>query len=275
MLAVYIYRLVGTLDNLDPITPDLWDAGCEGLAEDGGAVLAYFATQLELPFGGTWQPADSTDWVAAYRASIVPVKIGRVTICPPWLEPDPNEVQVILEPGLAFGTGQHETTHMAIEALQDLSLKNKTVLDVGAGTGILAIVAAKLGARAMGVDNDHSTVGVAQDNALQNGVHAQFVAGLLEDVLSRAPFDVVVANLFAELHALLMPQYKQALDRGGRLILTGILAGTERADAGEQVTWDTSSGREVLVLEALERHGLQLLRRQQRGDWVLLEAGND
>jgi ribosomal protein L11 methyltransferase len=269
---MYIYRLIGTLDNLDPITPDLWDAGCEGLAEDGGVVLAYFAIQLELPFGGTWQSADSTDWVAAYRASIEPVHIGRVTIAPPWLEADPNEVQVILEPGLAFGTGQHETTHMAIEALQDLPLEGKAVLDVGAGTGILAIVAAKLGARAMGVDNDQSTVGVARENALQNGVNAEFMFGLLEDVLPHAPFDVMVANLFAELHALLMPQYKQALGVGGRLILTGILAGTERADAGEQVTWDTSSGREVLVLEALEQHGIKLLRRQQRGDWVLLEA---
>jgi ribosomal protein L11 methyltransferase len=275
---MWIYRLVGTLDNLDPITPDLWDAGCQGLTEDGGAVLAHFATQLELPFGGTWQPADTTDWLAAYRASIAPVNIGRVTITPPWLEPDnasvlePDNVRIILEPGLAFGTGQHETTHMAIEALQDLPLAGKTVLDVGAGTGILAIVAGKLGARTLGVDNDPSTVGVARENALQNGVHAEFVAGLLKDVLFRAPFDVVVANLFAELHALLMPQYKQALGASGRLILTGILAGTERADAGEQITWDTSSGREVLVLDALQQHGFGLFRRQQRGDWVLLEA---
>jgi ribosomal protein L11 methyltransferase len=287
---VYIYCLVGTLDNLDPITPDLWDAGCEGLSEDNGVVLGYFPTPLDLPFGGTWQKADDTDWLAAYRASIVPVQIGRVSICPPWLETKKSEITIILEPGLAFGTGQHETTRMAIEALQNPSptleaqvsptleahvnptLEAQKVLDVGAGTGILAIVAAKLGAHAVGVDNDPSTVAVAQDNAAQNGVMVEFLAGLLEDVLPRAPFDVVVANLFAELHALLMPQYKQALGVQGRLILTGILAGTEQADAGERVTWDTSSGREVLVLEALAEHGFLLTRRQQLGDWVLLEA---
>jgi ribosomal protein L11 methyltransferase len=134
-------------------------------------------------------------------------------------------------------------------------------------------VAAKFGADVLGVDNDPSTVGVAQDNAVQNGVQAEFVSGLLEDVLLRAPFDVVVANLFAELHASLMPQYKKALAHSGCLILTGILAGTEQADAGETVTWDTSSGREVLVLEALQNHGFALKNRQQRGDWVLLEAG--
>ncbi|MFN3265517.1 MAG: 50S ribosomal protein L11 methyltransferase [Deinococcales bacterium] len=292
---MYIYRLVGTLDNLDPITPDLWDAGCEGLSEDGGSVLAYFPTQLELPFGGTWQQADNTDWVAAYRASIVPVQIGQVTITPPWLvAPETtNRIQIILEPGLAFGTGQHETTRMAIEALQTQTqpleagqtqtqpleagqtqpLGHKKVLDVGAGTGILAIVAAKLGAQCLGVDNDPSTVGVARENAAQNGVNIEFIAGLLEDVLPQAPFDLVVANLFAELHAMLMPQYKQALSRDGRLILTGILAGTEQADSSEKVTWDTSSGREVLVLAALEQHGFKVLRRQQLGDWVLLEAG--
>jgi ribosomal protein L11 methyltransferase len=319
---MHIYRLVGTLDNLDPITPDLWDAGCEGLFEDNQVVLGYFPAPLDLPFGGTWQKADDTDWLAAYRASIVPVQIGRVTICPPWLETSASEIKILLEPGLAFGTGQHETTRMAIEALQSPPeaqasppleaqaspileaqaspileaqasptleanvrptleanvrpiLEAQKVLDVGAGTGILAIVAAKLGAQAVGVDNDPNTVGVAQDNAAQNGVQVEFLAGLLEDVLPRAPFDLVVANLFAELHAMLMPQYKQALGSHGRLILTGILAGTEQADAGEKLTWDTSSGREVLVLDALAEHGLRLTRRQQLGDWVLLEAKPD
>ena len=273
---MYIYHLSGTLENLDPITPDLWDAGCQGLVESSGTVLAYFAEPLELPFGGTWQPADDTDWLAAYRASLQPVRIGNVTITPPWLaeQTAPDSLQIILEPGLAFGTGQHETTYMAIAALQRQPLAQQKVLDVGAGTGILAIVAAKLGAIVLGVDNDSSTVVVAQENAVQNNVSADFRAGLLEDMLSHAPFMVVVANLFAELHALLMPQYKLALDPRGVLILTGILAGTEQADADEQITWDTASGRENLVLTALTEHGLRVARREQKGDWVLLECVN-
>ncbi len=271
---MYTYRLLGTLENLDPLTPDLWDAGCQGLSEDGNTVLAYFETMLELPFGGTWAKADDTDWLAAYRASVQPVQIGRVTITPPWLaEQTPkNEIMLLLEPGLAFGTGQHETTHMAIEALQNHILENKKVLDVGAGTGILGIVAAKLGALALGVDNDACTVQVARENAVENAVEVEFIAGVLEDVLPQAPFDLVVANLFAELHAMLMPQYKMTMPTGGKLILTGILAGTEQADAGERITWDTSSGRETLVLGALQEHGFRLTKRVQRGDWVLLEA---
>ena len=270
---MYIYRLLGTLENLDAITPDLWDAGCQGLTEDDGSVLAFFEAQIPLPFAGTWIKADDTDWIAAYRASVLPVSIGDVTITPPWLESaEVGKVQLLLEPGLAFGTGQHQTTHMAILALQDVPLKGKRVLDVGAGTGILAMVAAKLGAEAFGVDNDTSTLKVALENAVQNNVQIHFQAGVLEDMLPFAPFDVVVANLFAELHALLMPQYKLALAESGRLILTGILAGTEQADAAEQITWDTSSGRENLVLNALLEHGFKLLRREQMADWVLLEA---
>lgn len=274
LLSMYAYRLLGTLENLDPLTPDLWDAGCQGLSEDGNTVVAYFESQLELPFGGTWAEADDTDWLAVYRASVQPVQIGRVTITPPWLAEQTvsNEIMLLLEPGLAFGTGQHETTHMAIEALQNHFLEGKKVLDVGAGTGILGVVAAKLGAWALGVDNDASTVQVARENAVQNGVAVEFMAGILEDVLPEAPFDLIVANLFAELHAMLMPQYKMALAAGGNLILTGILAGTEQADAGERIAWDTSSGRETLVLTALHEHGLTLTKRVQRGDWVLLEA---
>ena len=83
---------------------------------------------------------------------------------------------------------------------------------------------------------------------------------------------MIVANLFAELHDMLMAQYKLVLDSGGTLILTGILAGTEQADAGERITWDTNSGRETLVTRALEREGFTLLRREQEGEWVLLEA---
>ena len=161
---------------------------------------------------------------------------------------------------------------MAIRALQHHNLEGQKVLDVGSGSGILALVAAKLGARVLGVDNDSSTVPVARENAVKNHVIAEFVDGILETVLPRAPFDVVVANLFAELHDLLMPQYKSALEPGGLLLITGIMAGTGQADAGEMVTWDTSSGRENLVIGALTREGFEFVRRESEGDWVLLEA---
>ncbi len=270
-----IYQIPGTLETLDHLTPALWEAGAQGLEERDGLVLVYFESRLELPFGGVWLEADDTDWIAQYRASLKPVTIGKIIINPGWdlsLTPNSDKIVIDLEPGFAFGTGQHETTRMAILALQDHDLKNARVLDVGSGSGILALVAAKLGAIVLAVDNDSSTVPVARENAAKNNVEAEFVDGILETVLPRAPFDVVVANLFAELHDLLMPQYKTALEPGGLLLMTGIMAGTGQADAGEQVTWDTSSGRETMVMTALKREGFEFVRRVQDGDWVLLEA---
>ncbi len=270
-----IYQIPGTLETLDHLTPALWEAGAQGLEERDGQVLVYFESRLELPFGGVWLEADDTDWIAQYRASLKPVTIGKIIINPGWdlsLEPNTDKIVIDLEPGFAFGTGQHETTRMAILALQDHDLKAARVLDVGSGSGILALVAAKLGARVLAVDNDSSTVPVALENAAKNNIDAEFVGGILETVLPRAPFDVVVANLFAELHDMLMSQYKSALEPGGLLLMTGIMAGTGQADAGEQVTWDTSSGRETMVMKALKREGLEFVRRVQDGDWVLLEA---
>ena len=272
---MFAYRLPGTLESLDHLTPTLWDAGAQGLEERGDSLLAYFEHPVELPFDGVWLESDDTDWIAKYRASLKPVQVGRIIINPGW-DLSPSEIDgsivIDLEPGLAFGTGQHETTRLAIDALQNLDLKNARVLDVGAGSGILALVAAKLGASAVGVDNDEKTVPVATENAIKNHANVEFIEGTLENVLDRGPFDVIVANLFAELHDMLMPQYKQVLEPGGKLIMTGILAGTEQADAGERVTWDTSSGRETLVMRAIEREGFEFVRRQQDGEWVLLEA---
>ncbi len=270
-----IYQIPGSLETLDHLTPALWEAGAQGLEERDGQVLVYFESRLELPFAGTWLEADDTDWIAQYRASLKPVTIGKVIINPGWdlsLKATSDKIVIDLEPGFAFGTGQHETTRMAILALQDHNLEHKRVLDVGSGSGILALVAAKLGAQVLAVDNDASTVPVARDNAAKNNVDAEFVGGILETVLPRAPFDVLVANLFAELHDLLMSQYKVALEPGGLLLMTGIMAGTGQADAGEQVTWDTSSGRETMVMEALDRERFEFVRRVQDGDWVLLEA---
>jgi ribosomal protein L11 methyltransferase len=272
---VLIYQIPGSLETLDHITPALWEAGAQGLEERDEQVLVYFESRLELAFGGVWLEADDTDWIAQYRASLKPVTIGKIIINPGWdlsLEPNADKIVIDLEPGFAFGTGQHETTRMAILALQNHNLKDARVLDVGSGSGILALVAAKLGANVLGVDNDSSTVPVARENAAKNQVKAEFVDGILESVLPRAPFNLVVANLFAELHDMLMAQYKTALEPGGLLLMTGIMAGTGQADAGEQVTWDTSSGRETMVMNALNREGFEFLRRVQDGDWVLLEA---
>lgn len=254
------YRLAGSLETLDHLTPALWDAGACGLEERAGSVLAYFDAPVELPFGGEWVEVPDEDWVARFRESLHPVRVGRLTVVPSWREaPDGTEVALVLDPGLAFGTGHHETTRMALGALQALDLAGSRVLDVGAGSGILAIAAMMLGAlSALGVDTDPVTLPAARENAARNGAGARFMLGTLDDAVrdsGEESFDLIVANLFAELHELLMPGYRRALRPGGQLLLTGILA-----------------EREPKVERALGREGFGLTGRASEGEWVLLAA---
>ena len=99
-----MYQLRGSLESLDDLTPALWDAGCIGLEERGEHLIAYLNERCELPFDGAWLEADDTDWLAAYRASLHPVTIGRVTINPTGvaLELPANQIVIDLEPGLAL-----------------------------------------------------------------------------------------------------------------------------------------------------------------------------
>jgi ribosomal protein L11 methyltransferase len=289
---MFVFSLPGTLDSLDDLTPLLWDAGAQGLEEgqrEGQAVvLAYFAEQVDLAgiadlgITGTWNAVADEDWQEQFRASIEAVRIGRIVVAPSWQTAvlEPTDILIELDPGLAFGTGQHETTRLAIEALLRHDLHHKRVLDVGTGSGILAIVAAKLGASYVyGLDNDASTVPVAQENASNNQLPAptqelRFVHGTLDRIFLTvaSQFDVIVANLFAELHQQLLPLYKRCAKPGSSIIMTGILASSEQADAGESQQQYSPNGRENLVIEAIKRAGLELVRREQAGDWVLLEA---
>jgi len=161
---------------------------------------------------------------------------------------------VWLDPGTAFGTGHHETTGMALRALSALDLVGASALDVGSGSGILAIAADRLGAKAaLGVDVDAATVEVARRNAELNRSRARFLVGSLDHPEVPAGVDVIVANLYAELHVELMPGYLGHLRPGGRLLLTGILTRLqEQVDAAVPAGWPRQA-----------RH---------RGEWALLEV---
>jgi ribosomal protein L11 methyltransferase len=161
---------------------------------------------------------------------------------------------VWLDPGMAFGTGHHETTALALEALGRTPLLGRRVLDVGAGSGLLAIAADKLGAAdAWGLDVDPDTVPVALANAALNRSRARFVAGGFGEAPIDPLVDVLVANLYAELHAAFMPAYVAAVASGGDLLLTGIL-----------------HGRDDLVRAAVPPR-LRLVDERRDGDWWLLQ----
>jgi len=165
------------------------------------------------------------DWVANSRDQFGPIRVSeRLWIVPTWhAPPDPDAINLILDPGLAFGTGSHPTTRLCLQWLERTLAGGETVLDYGCGSGILAIAALRLGARrAVGIDIDPDAVAAARANAERNGVAGEFLD-------SRAPLaltaDVIVANILANPLKLLAPVLISHCARGGRLALSGILSG--------------------------------------------------
>jgi ribosomal protein L11 methyltransferase len=167
---------------------------------------------------------DDQDWVRATQAQFGPQQISeRLWIVPSWHSaPDPSALNILLDPGLAFGTGSHPTTRLCLRWLESAIRGGETVIDFGCGSGILAITALKLGAgRAEGVDIDRLAVLAARDNAVQNRVPAQFCTAAER---LQAPADIVVANILANPLIVLEPLLASLTVAGGRIALSGILA---------------------------------------------------
>jgi ribosomal protein L11 methyltransferase len=164
------------------------------------------------------------DWVRLTQSQFEPIRISqRLWIVPTWHEPaDPAAINIVLDPGLAFGTGSHPTTRLCLRWLDDNLKGGESVLDYGCGSGILAIAAMKLGAsRAIGVDVDPQAVQASRDNAAANQVTAQF---FLPDDAPQQQADVVVANILTNPLRMLAPLLAGATRPGGRIALSGILA---------------------------------------------------
>ncbi len=168
------------------------------------------------------------DWVQLTQSQFEPIRISdRLWIVPSWhRSPDPSALVLVLDPGMAFGTGSHPTTRLCLEWLERTPLTGKSLLDYGCGSGILAIAAARLGAGSvLGVDIDEQAVDASRRNAERNGVEARFL-----DSAQRlsVQFDVLVANILANPLKVLAPAICGHLRPGGALALSGILV--EQAD---------------------------------------------
>ena len=164
------------------------------------------------------------DWVAKSKSSFGPVQVSpRLWVVPSWhTPPDPGAVNLLLDPGLAFGTGSHASTRLCLRWLERRIRGGEAVLDYGCGSGILAIAALKLGAaRAVGVDIDPDAVATAAANARRNGVVGEFAESGSPPALAA---DVVVANILANPLRVLAPIISERCRRGGRIALSGILA---------------------------------------------------
>lgn len=163
------------------------------------------------------------DWVRAVQADFRPVHVSpRVWVVPTWhVPPDPNAINLVIDPGLAFGTGTHPTTRLCLEWLDRHLRTGDCVLDYGCGSGILAIAAMKLGAgTATAVDIDPAAVLAARNNAMQNQAAVEVVGA---DRAVAATYDVVLANILANPLKLLAPLLSRATRSGGHVVLSGIL----------------------------------------------------
>ncbi|HFG1844938.1 TPA: 50S ribosomal protein L11 methyltransferase [Vibrio cholerae] len=184
------------------------------------------SNMLAEGFAHKVEQVEDKDWEREWMDNFHPMQFGRrLWICPSWREvPDPQAVNVMLDPGLAFGTGTHPTTALCLEWLDNLDLSGKTVIDFGCGSGILAIAAIKLGAaKVIGIDIDPQALLASKDNAARNSVEDQIEVYLPKDQPEGLVADVVVANILAGPLRELSPIIKGLLKPGGQLAMSGIL----------------------------------------------------
>ena len=212
----------------------LWDAvrltalfaGTEDLTPLLGEIPSELCTQAPT----VAVPVADREWTRVWEDQFHPLQMGgRLWICPSWTHPpNPYAINILLDPGLAFGTGKHPTTAMCLRALDGDLPPGQRVVDYGCGSGILGIAAARLGATAvLGVDNDPQAITASRDNAQRNGVpDAAFRVVLPQDELVaswQASADWVVANILAGPLVALAPALTTLMVPGGRLLLAGLL----------------------------------------------------
>ncbi|MBI3079658.1 MAG: 50S ribosomal protein L11 methyltransferase [Deltaproteobacteria bacterium] len=255
----------------------LYEQGALGLWQEGATLRAYFPSDADLvacatglrgrlralagPLPGRTLPeihlgeVKEEAWADVCRLHFRATRISpRLVIAPSWdpVSPVSGQVVITLDPGLAFGTGAHPTTRFCLQVLDRLAPEGKAVLDVGTGSGILAIAAARLGARqVVALDNDPQAISVAAENLAANGVAPRVAlhTGGLESV--GGPYDLILANLSAPDLLKLRPDFLRRLVPGGTLVLAGLTL----ADATE-------------VRVAYQSAGLGLLAESSEDGWV-------
>jgi ribosomal protein L11 methyltransferase len=201
---------------------------------------------------------DEEDWAEGWKKHFHPLRVGRVVIKPTWRDWNaaPDDLLVVLDPGMAFGTGLHPTTRLMLQAIQRRVQPGLEVLDLGTGSGILAIAAARLGAMVTALDISEVAAEVARDNVVENRLTERISVGTgsIESVRGRQ-FDVILANIIARVLVELAPDLALALRPEGEVLGSGIIE--ERADT---------------VRHAFTAAGLTLTDEEREGDWWLIAA---
>lgn len=262
-----------TDDDKEMLFIELLDLGIQGLQEDESSYTFYLPDTLDpketfldkeilAKKEFTSQIVEDEDWAETWKQYWHANKISRFVIVPSWesYEKATDEIVINLDPGMAFGTGAHETTSLVLELLDQLETVPNTAFDIGSGTGILAIATAKLGADVYAFDIDPLAVDATLENAEKNQVSNKVIVkggNLLEDE-SLYPKaikpDLVLTNIIAEVIVEFVPILKEKYQHFTWL-LSGII-----------------EERLPMVLDSLEEHGFTVTKKLQRGEWVALEA---
>lgn len=208
---------------------------------------------------GSWDTNFKTiqnqDWSTNWKKNWKPQRIGKnIVVCPSWEEYDaqPNDIILVLDPGIAFGTGTHQTTRLCMLALEKYLKKDDIVADIGMGSGILAITAVKLGAKsAVGVDNDETVIETAIENAYKNKIEnkCDFYQGTASD--AKGQYDFICANILHNVLIEIMPELYNIMKPDAKMVLSGIL--NEKAEN---------------VLKCALSHSLKLVETVVDGEWT-------
>jgi len=227
--------------NRDAVIAALFESGAQGIQEVGEAIVTQVASQAlaeELEHAAleassdavvSTAPLPNVDWSEQWKQGIHAQVLGGLTVAPPWLAGDLDpERSIVIEPGMAFGTGEHATTRGVIRLMQNVVRPGDRVADLGSGSAVLAIAAAKLGARYVAaIELDHDAIENAEQNVARNNVanRVAVIEGDASTLLALvAPVRVVTANIISSVLIELLPVIELSLDEDGRAILSGILA---------------------------------------------------
>jgi len=224
----------------EAIAAAMFVAGAEGVHEDANRLITHLPAERDpAAFVAAVRSADAAltvehaaledvDWSERWRDRITSHRLGALTVTPPWLAEgmDPATT-VVIEPAMAFGTGEHPTTRGVVRLMQGAIRPGDSVADLGAGSAVLAIAAVKLGAaRAFAIEMDHDSIANAEENTERNGVAARIAVleGNAEELLPLvAPVRLILANIISSVLIELLPVIRAGLAPDGQLILSGIL----------------------------------------------------
>lgn len=248
---------------------ELIEIGFDSFTEEHDGILAYIQKDLfnedalkeinlfqhdEVKISYTFQEMPNINWNEEWEKNFEPIYVDeKVLIRAEFHTPDPKLHEIIIQPKMSFGTGHHPTTHLMIQQMLDMDFKDKTVLDMGCGTSVLAIFAKQKGAgKTVAIDIDEWSVENSIENAERNNVELEISQGTAED-LGKENFDIILANINRNILISDIPTYVSVLNKGGQLLLSGLCF------------FDVDD-----ILEVCTQKKLTLKKKLQREEWVSL-----